>query len=280
MSLIAFSPAAWSLEFAIAVFIVACPCGIGLAAPTALLVGTGIAAKFGILVRGGGEAFQEAAQLDVVVFDKTGTLTEGSRPTVTDSEDLCDGSPRKRESVLGMAAELESFSSHPLATAIRSYCERNNAIRRAASSVEEKPGRGLKATFKDEGCSAIIGNEAWMVEHGIGVPVELADRLESWKSEGKSVALLAVRQDDSDTSGASPFKIFASFAIADPLRPNAKAVVSHLQSRKLATWMISGDNTTTARAVAKQVGIPESNVIAGVLPQEKVNFRKIARRFS
>lgn len=278
MSLIPFSTAAWTLEFAIAVFIVACPCGIGLAAPTALLVGTGIAAKFGILVRGGGEAFQEAAQLDVVVFDKTGTLTEGGRPTVTDFEDLCDGSPWKRESVLGMAAELEASSSHPLATAIRSYCERNNAIRLTASSVEEKPGRGLKATFNAEGCSAIIGNEAWMIEHGIGVPVELADRLESWKSEGKSVALLAVRQDD--ISGACVFKIFASFAIADPLRSNAKAVVSHLQSRKLATWMISGDNATTARAVAKQVGIPESNVIAGVLPPEKVNFWKIARRIS
>jgi Cu+-exporting ATPase len=277
VSLIPFSTAAWTLEFAIAVFIVACPCGIGLAAPTALLVGTGIAAKFGILVRGGGEAFQEAAQLDVVVFDKTGTLTEGGRPTVTDFEDLCDGSPWKRESVLGMAAELEASSSHPLATAIRSYCERNNAIRLTASSVEEKPGRGLKATFNAEGCSAIIGNEAWMIEHGIGVPVELADRLESWKSEGKSVALLAVRQDD--ISGACVFKIFASFAIADPLRSNAKAVVSHLQSRKLATWMISGDNATTARAVAKQVGIPESNVIAGVLPKEKVNFWRIARQF-
>ena len=272
------SPAAWSLEFAIAVFIVACPCGIGLAAPTALLVGTGIAAKFGILVRGGGEAFQEAAQLDVVVFDKTGTLTEGGRPSVTDSKDLCDGSPWTRESVLGMAADLEAFSSHPLATAIRSYCERSSAIHHVASSVEEKPGRGLRATFKAEGCSAIIGNEAWMLEHGIGVPVELADRLESWKSEGKSVALLAVRRDE--TSEAGPFQIFALFAIADPLRPNAKAVVSHLQSRKLATWMISGDNATTAKAVAKQVGIPESNVIAGVLPQEKVNFQKIARRIS
>jgi Cu+-exporting ATPase len=280
--LILLSPAAWSLEFAIAVFIVACPCGIGLAAPTALLVGTGMAAKFGILVRGGGEAFQEAAQLDVVVFDKTGTLTEGGRPTVTDSEDLCDRSPWKRESVLGLAAELEASSSHPLATAIRSYCERNNATLHAASSVEETPGRGLKATFKDQGCSAIIGNEAWMVEHGVDVPVEIADRLESWKLESKSVVLLAVRQDD-DTSGAvvtSPFKILVLFAIADPLRPNAKAVVSRLQSRQLATWMISGDNTTTARAVAKQVGIPESNVIAGVLPQEKVDARIITRRLS
>lgn len=274
--MIPLSTAAWSLEFATAVFVVACPCGIGLAAPTALLVGTGIAAKFGILVRGGGEAFQEAAQLDAVVFDKTGTLTEGGRPTVTDSEDLCDGSPWKRESVLGLAAELEASSSHPLATAIRSYCERNNAILHAPSSVEETPGRGLKATFKDIGCSAIIGNEVWMVDHGVGVPVEVADRLASWKTEGKSVVVLAVRQDEtSGTLITSPFKILVLFSIADPLRPNAKAVISHLQSRKLATWIISGDNTTTVKAVAKQVGIPESNVIGGVLPHEKVDVRYI-----
>ncbi len=270
--MIPLSPAAWSLEFAIAVFVAACPCGIGLAAPTALLVGTGIAAKFGILVRGGGEAFQETAQLDVIVFDKTGTLTEGGRPSVTDSEDLCDGSPWKRESVLGLAAELEASSSHPLATAIRSYCERNNAILHAASLVEETPGRGLKATFKEIGCSAIIGNEVWMLDHGADVPVGIADRLESWKLEGKSVVLLAVRQDDtSRTVVTSSFKILVLFAIADPLRPNAKAVVSHLQSRKLAIWIISGDDTTTVKAVAKQVGIPDSNVIGGVLPQEKVD---------
>jgi cation transport ATPase len=266
-------PAAWSLEFAIAVFVVACPCGIGLAAPTALLIGTGIAAKFGILVRGGGEAFQEAAQLDAVVFDKTGTLTMGGRPSVTDSEDLCDGSPWRRGTVLGLAAELEASSTHPLASAIRSYCESNNAIPQAASSVKETPGRGLNAKFKAVGCSAIIGNEAWMVGHGVDIPVEFADRLESWKAEGKSVVLLAVRQNDpSGEPSTSPFRTLFLFAIADPLRPNAKAVLSHLQSRKLATWMISGDNATTARAVAKQVGIPESNVIAGVLPHEKVEF--------
>lgn len=272
------SPAAWSLEFAIAVFVVACPCGIGLAAPTALLVGTGIAAKFGILARGGGEAFQEAAQLDAVVFDKTGTLTVGGQPTVTDSEDLCDGRPWNREIVLGLAAELEASSTHPLATAIRSYCESNNAIPQVSSSLEETPGRGLKAVFKDAGCSAIIGNEAWMLEHGVRVAVELEGRLESWKSEGKSVVLLAVRRHDpSDELGTSPFEVLVLFAVADPLRPNAKAVISHLQSRKLATWMISGDNITTARAVAKQVGIPESNVIAGVLPHEKVESRVIFR---
>jgi P-type Cu+ transporter len=276
--LIHFSLALWSLEFAIAVFVVACPCGIGLAAPTALLVGSGVAAKFGILVRGGGEAFQEAAQLDAIVFDKTGTLTMGGQPTVTDTGDLCDISPWAREIVLGFAAEIEVSSSHPLATAIRSYCEANHAIPHTASSVEEIPGRGLKAIFKDVGCSVAIGNEAWMAEHGAEIPTEFASRLESWKSEGKSIVLLAVRQDDAaDASRTSPFKILFLFAIADPLRPDAKAVISYLQSQKLATWMISGDNVATAKSVAKQVGIPEANVLAGVLPHEKVKLRILFR---
>ena len=197
----------------------------------------------------------------------------GGHPSVTDSKDLCDGSPWRREIVLGLAAELEASSTHPLATAIRSYCESNKAITQAASSVEETPGRGLNAKFNDVSCSAIIGNEAWIAEHGVDIPVEFADRLESWKTEGKSVVLLAVRQDDtSEEPGTSPFRILFLFAIADPLRLNAKAVLSHLQTRKLATWMISGDNATTARAVARQVGIPESNVIAGVLPHEKVEL--------
>ncbi|KAI0253825.1 heavy metal translocatin [Lactifluus subvellereus] len=262
----------WSLEFAIAVFVVACPCGIALAAPTALLVGSGVAAKFGILVHGGGEAFQEAAQLDAVVFDKTGTLTVGGQSTVTDTEDLCDRSPWRREVALGLAAEMEASSSHPLATAIRSYCELNHAILHTASSVEEKPGRGLRAIFKDMGCSVIIGNEAWMAENGAEFPAESADRLQSWKLEGKSVVLLAVRQDHTtEASGADAFKILVLFAIADPLRPDAKVVVSHLRSQGLATWMISGDNVATAKSVARQVGIPESNVIAGVLPHEKAD---------
>ena len=97
------SSAVWALEFAIAVFVVACPCGIGLAAPTALLVGGGLAAKFGILVRGGGEAFQEAAQLDLVIFDKTGTLTEGGEPKITDADIRTEGTPWDRAKVLSVA---------------------------------------------------------------------------------------------------------------------------------------------------------------------------------
>ena len=195
----------------------------------------------------------------------------GGQPTVTDIEDSCGDTPWKRETVLGLALEIEGSSSHPLATAIRLYCEGYHVTSETATSVEEVPGRGLKATFTS--CSAIIGNEAWMAENVVEIPAELSGRLESWKLQGKSVVLLAVRQDDAtEASGTSPFRIVFSFAVADPLRPDAKAVICHLQSQKLATWMISGDNITTAKAVAKQVGIPESNVIAGVLPHEKVGL--------
>lgn len=271
-------PAVWSLEFAIAVFVVACPCGIGLAAPTALLVGSGLAAKCGILVRGGGEAFQEAAQLDLVIFDKTGTLTEGGDPRVVDAEILSEertGWPQTI--VLGVAAELESASTHPLALAIQSYCTDHAATPQSSTGAHETAGRGLEATFRALQCEAIIGNETWMTEHGADFDGQQETRLSAWKSEGYSVVLLALRKM-TGTDGSiqvaegkpEQFVICAMFSVADPLRPEAPSVVSALQHRGIATWMISGDNVITAKAVARKVGIPETNVIAGVLPHEKV----------
>ncbi|RDB22706.1 putative copper-transporting ATPase HMA5 [Hypsizygus marmoreus] len=251
----------WSLQFAIAVFVVACPCGIGLAAPTALYVGSGLAAKCGILARGGGESFQEMAQLDLVVFDKTGTLTEGGEPRVADHY-LLPSVLWTRETVLGIAAELESVSSHPLAVAIRSFCK--DVDHQGGSSFEETPGRGVKAAFLSLHCTAIIGNEAWMQEHGAVIAAEASEHLEAWKSEGKSVVLLAIQDEQSGS-----FSVAASFSVADPLRPGAPGVISQLHSQGISTWMISGDNFTTASAVAAAVGIPPNNVIAGVLPHEK-----------
>ncbi|KAM5540378.1 hypothetical protein V8D89_005836 [Ganoderma adspersum] len=261
--------AVWSLEFAIAVFVVACPCGIGLAAPTALLVGSGLAAKFGVLARGGGEAFQEAAQLDIIVFDKTGTLTEGGDPKVTDV-DIIAGHVDvglSREEILGIAMEIEAASSHPLATAIRGHCEDNNAKLLTATSVEETPGRGLKASFTCLKCTVVIGNEAWMEHHHAKVDGRISELLHLWKSAGKSVVLLAIRLELS--SSTSHFVVVAAFAVADPIRPEAKEVLSRLQGQGLGTWMISGDNTVTAKAVARSVDIPETNVIAEVLPHQK-----------
>jgi Cu+-exporting ATPase len=268
-----FHLAVWSLQFSIAVFVVACPCGIGLAAPTALLVGSGLAARFGILARGGGEAFQEMAQVDIVAFDKTGTLTHGGEPRVSDAKILSLGdddsdtawNPRL---VLGMAAEMESASAHPLAIAIRSYCAKQGTVPANGSDFEEVPGRGLKATFTTQKCSAVIGNEAWMLEHSVSLSKGISARLDMWKSEAKSVVLLAI----SRRGQSAGYKLAAVFAVTDPLRSEARGVIAALHRASIETWMISGDNATTAAAVARMVGIPPANVIAGVLPSEKVVF--------
>jgi len=253
----------WSLEFAIAVFVVACPCGIGLAAPTALLVGSGLAAKFGILARGGGEAFQEMERVDVVVFDKTGTLTVGEEPRVSDVE-IAPESSLKREILLGIAAELESATSHPLAIAIQHYCTSNGAIEQSGSSFVETAGLGIQGKF--QAGTAIIGSQAFMEKHGVVVDESTAELVQTWKAEAKSVVFLAVSEAaDSDSFSG----IAAVFAVTDPIRSEAPSVISWFAKQGISTWMISGDNFTTASAVAKMVGIPESNVIAGVLPHEK-----------
>lgn len=230
-----------------------------------------MAAKFGILARGGGEAFQEMAQVDVVVFDKTGTLTEGGEPTVSDFEVPDSASSRwEKKVVLGIAAELESASSHPLGIAIRSFCEAQGASSLTGVMFEEVAGRGLKAHFEDQRCTAIIGNEAWLEDHGCVVDGVVDRQLGTWKSEAKSVVLLAISQQSQDDEDLKAFVVAAIFAVTDRLRPEARAVVSFLQHQGIGTWMISGDNVITAQAVAQMVGIPEAHVIAGVLPHEKV----------
>lgn len=235
-----------------------------MAAPTALLVGLGLAAKFGILARGGGEAFQEMSQVDLVVFDKTGTLTEGGEPRVSDCE-VVPSCPWPRDTLFGVAAELESASSHPLAIAIRHHC--HDSTNQIGSSFEEVAGKGVKAYFEDLHSTAIIGNEVWIQDHGATIDAELSGRLETWKLSSKSVVLLAIRDE-----GDGSFQIAAIFAVTDPLRPEASEVIGLLQGQGISTWMISGDNFTTASAVAKAVGIPAANVIAGVLPHEKVSI--------
>lgn len=255
------------MGFAIAVFVVACPCGIGLAAPTALLVGSGLAAKFGILARGGGEAFQEMAQVDLVVFDKTGTLTQGGEPKVSDAHVLPAAETRwSRETILGFASELESASSHPLAVAIRAYCKAAKARAMTGEDFDEVSGRGMKAHFSSMKCTAIIGNEAWMEAHEAAIDVGVLQQLGVWRSEAKSVVLMALREEGTSAAG---FHLAAIFAVADPLREEAPQVISWLRTQGIQTWIISGDNATTATAVARAVGIPTGNVIAGVLPHEK-----------
>ncbi|KEQ65003.1 uncharacterized protein M437DRAFT_24174 [Aureobasidium melanogenum CBS 110374] len=260
----------WSLQFSIAVFVVACPCGIGLAAPTALFVGGGLAAKHGILVKGGGEAFQEASMLDCVVFDKTGTLTQGSAPAVSDCK-VFDGQDT-REAALAMARVLEENSSHPVARAIVEYNKAQvlTGEDMQVTDVEELPGKGLKGFFKNAKLgtqvTAIIGNEALMADFDVQLDSKSRDLIESWKQQGKSIALLST-----SSSPGTAFTLVAAFAVADPLRPEAATIVKWLQKQGLEVFMISGDNATTANSVGAAVGIPAENVMAGVMPEQKAD---------
>ena len=271
----------WSLEFAIAVFVVACPCGIGLAAPTALFVGGGLAAKNGILVRGGGEAFQEASSVDTVVFDKTGTLTEGGNPTVTDHEMLAEGD--RATIAWSVTRYLEETSSHPLARAILQLALTQKGAGITASSVTEEAGRGLRGTFTikivgDDSDSttsyeAAIGSEDFIASLQKGtVNYYNSMTLSTWETQSKSVALLALRNiGDSPAlaSSNSSWSLAAMFAIADPLRPSAIHTINALQSSGIAVYMLTGDNRSTASAVASTLSIPADHVFANCLPTQK-----------
>ncbi|KIW06441.1 uncharacterized protein PV09_02885 [Verruconis gallopava] len=279
----------WSLQFAIAVFVVACPCGIGLAAPTALLVGGGLAAKHGILVKGGGEAFEEASDLDCIVFDKTGTLTEGGEPVVTDFlqvneyPDVALG----EESILSLARAIEEDSSHPLAKAIVNFSKTRvtpdygHAIRQEST---EFPGKGIKGTahlpapslIYDQNVEVMVGNEKFMKEHAAVMLPDAAIHLDKWKKEGKSVMLVALKMKIFKTPDR-PYGwwVVAILAVSDPIRPEAPLVIRELQKRKIDVWMISGDNPVTAFAVGDQLGIHRENIIAGVLPAMKAQKIKM-----
>ncbi|CZT43331.1 related to CCC2-P-type ATPase involved in export of Cu++ from the cytosol into intracellular, secretory compartments [Rhynchosporium secalis] len=297
---------AWSLQFAIAVFVVACPCGLALAAPTALFVGGGLAAKYGILVKGGGEAFEKASELDCIVFDKTGTLTVGGEPIVTDFEispiifakgykmseeeseilrqakafeEVKESTREESQSrILGMVMALEADSSHTVAKALVSFCNTMRLTEPSVDKVEEIAGRGMKGTFNFDGpvsgsrIEMIIGNEAFLTNNKIVLRGSTQSTLEKWKLEGKSVALVAVMSHYGAVKTSNgTWQLAAMFAISDPIRPEAPGIIEALQKGGRDVWMLSGDNQMTANAIGTKVGIPLSNIIAGVLPGEKAD---------
>jgi Cu+-exporting ATPase len=268
----------WSLQFAIAVFVVACPCGIGLAAPTALFVGSGLAAQHGILVKGGGEAFQEASSLDAVVFDKTGTLTEGSDPQVTDHEVFVTKDSIKEKIAWALMRALEESSSHPIAKAIYEFGEVKDRLPLKSVDVEELPGYGLCGTFTlfnpekemDQTYEAKIGSEALMDSLNVKRTYFTRSLLDRWKSEGSSLALLAVRRTE---IGKTPreFSLAAAVGTKTPIRPSALPCIRALQKAGLGVYMLTGDNTATAQAIGSQLNIPAENIISEVLPTEKAD---------
>lgn len=268
---------AWSLQFATAVFVVACPCGLALAAPTAIFVGGGLAAKHGILAKGGGEAFQKASKIDCVVFDKTGTLTMGGEPSIIDSEIYPDGDDvdeARQTILLATLKVVEENSSHPIAKAIVSFCASKTPERANIDNLEEIPGKGMKAmctgSTAQPSFELIVGNEALMTEFSVHISPAVAALLQKWTAEAKSIALAAVKPTSPPIGILKPtYTLAAVLSISDPIRPEAPAVVHALRTHGTAVWLLSGDNPATAAAVALQLGINPDNVIAGVLPTQK-----------
>jgi Cu+-exporting ATPase len=235
---------------AVAVLIIACPCAMGLAVPTAVMVATGKGAQWGILIKGG-EALQRAGSLTAVILDKTGTVTEG-KPAVTDIV-LRDTSYTESR-VLELVASLESRSEHPLAAAIVAEAGRRHLRLLEPEGFNALGGRG--ATGVVDGVALAVGNASLMKEYGIAGDA-MAGEWERLADEGKTPMYI-------NLNGT----LVGLIAVADPIKPGSREAVARLQQLGLKTLMVTGDNERTARAIAKQAGI--QMVVAGVFPEGKV----------
>ena len=240
--------ALFALTALISILVVACPCALGLATPTAVTVGVGRGAELGILIRNG-EALEVAEKVSTVIFDKTGTLTKG-KPEVTDV--LPVGiSP---ETLLALAAGVEKNSQHPLAMAVVKAAQERGVTVEAATQFDTFGGRGVAATILDE--TVLVGNRAFLLEKSVKIPAETETRITTLEQQGKTAVLVAAGGE-----------IAGIIAIADTLKPTTKDAIARLRGMGIGVAMITGDNRRTAEAIARQVGI--GTVIAEVLPQDK-----------
>ena len=239
----------------VSVLVIACPCALGLATPTAIMVGTGLGAQSGILIKGG-EALEKIHKLSVVVFDKTGTLTRGELAVT----DIAEAAGFDEKQVLAYAAALEKNSEHPLAQAILQRAKTDGVTIAAAEKFAAVSGMGAKAFIKNK--SSIIGNRLFMKSEGVIVDAwdEQANKL---AREGKTVVYVALEKT-----------VIGIIALADTPKASAKQAIENLKSRGLKVAMITGDNEGTAKAIAGQLGI--ERVLADVLPGSKADeIRKL-----
>ena len=248
--LIAGESFAFALTMFISVLVIACPCALGLATPTAIMVGTGKGAEHGILIKSG-EALETAHKVDTIVLDKTGTITEG-KPEVTDliaAEDITE------ERLLQIAASGERGSEHPLGDAIVRKAENDGLKLYDVENFKAIPGHGIEGVI--DGVHVLIGNRKLMNDRNIQLG-ELASRAEQLAEEGKTPMYIAL---DGVLSGI--------IAVADVVKQSSKDAIVKLQSMDIEVVMITGDNRKTAQAIAGQVGI--DRVLAEVLPQDKAS---------
>ena len=232
-----------ALLFAVSVIVIACPCALGLATPTALMVGTARSAKMGVLIKNG-EVLQEVSNIDTVVFDKTGTITVG-KPVVTDIV----GDAKK---VLTIAASLEESSEHPLASAILQKAKNKEISPVKVDKFEVIEGKGVRADYN--GQVAFVGSNRLLVD--VNISREMASRAEKLQNEAKTVVYVGLDG-----------KIIGLVAIQDVPKSSSKDAIAELKARGLMTVMLTGDNKRVAQAIADEVGI--DRVIAEVMPNDK-----------
>jgi len=245
------APAVRAFAAAVAVLIIACPCAMGLAVPTAVMVATGRAAAFGALIKGG-EALQRAGDVTTVVLDKTGTVTAG-RPEVTDVV-LATDAPFDAPQIIGLVASLERASEHPLADAVVRYAEGRATTTGAAESVEAVPGKGLTGVV--DGRALLVGNATLLGDWAID-PAPLATKAAQLSADAKTVMQVVIDG-----------RLAALIAVTDPLKPTSPAAIRRLRDAGLEVVMLTGDQRPSAEAVARLAGI--DRVVAGVLPEGKV----------
>ena len=243
----------FSLTCLISILVVACPCALGLATPTAVTVGVGRAAEFGILIKNG-DTLENAGQIDVAAFDKTGTITEG-KPEVDDiiAYGISD------DELIKLAASVEQNSNHPIAKAIVNKAKELNLDLEQTTEFENVTGKGLKA--KLDGDDVFAGNLALMRANEIDVSKESEDKYHELESQSKTIIFLA---HDKSVKGI--------LSLSDKIKANSKRTIDELHKMDVETYMLTGDNESTALNVAHEVGI--DNVRAGVLPENKLDIVK------
>jgi len=247
------SPLLLGIKLMIDVLVIACPCALGLATPTAILVGTGLGASRGLLIRGG-DALERVHQLETIVFDKTGTLTLG-KPTVTDCVTIANTKISDTEAIQ-LAASIEQGTSHPLAAALVHAAKAKSIALLPATDCHTEAGAGVTAQVEQR--PIVVGNRPWLEACKITIPEELIDRADTLAQTGKTVIFVAVDG-----------QAIATIAIADELRPEAASTIQALQQIGLRVIMLTGDRRAAADAIARQIGLAPEHVIADVRPTEK-----------
>lgn len=243
----------FGLIIAVSVLVIACPCALGLATPTAIMVGTGKGAQNGILIKGG-EALETAHKLNYIIFDKTGTITKG-KPEVTNII-ASNGSSEKK--VLQLAASIEKNSEHPLAEAIVEKAKKSRTVLKNAKGFKAIPGHGVVARL--DGKTYHFGNEKLMNDIKVNIS-KVKEMIYGLEEQGKTVMILSENK-----------KIIGLMAVADTIKETSPEAVKNLQELGIKVYMITGDNKRTAKAIAEKAGI--ENFFAEVLPEDKAKYVK------